>query len=102
MHGGPRRHNPLYDTPPAQRHLMMQQQQQQQQQQPFVRPSAIQMSEIRGFMGNASPLMNHHQMGLNMPRGQKQMLTEPVLSPILTDNEVSPLHRTGLGASGNL
>ena len=30
---------------------------------------------------------------------QRPLLTEPVLSPILTDTEISPLHRTGIGAA---
>ena len=79
-------HNPLYDTPPTQRAIM--------------RPQGLQMGEIRGVMGNASgsPLMNH----LRVQGPQRSMLTEPVLSPILTDTEISPLHRTGMGsAPGN-
>ena len=78
-------HNPLYDTPPTQRAVL--------------RPQGLQMAEIRGVMGNAgSPLMNH--LRVNGP--QRGLLTEPVLSPILTDTEISPLHRTGMGsAPGN-
>ena len=47
-------------------------------------------------MGNASPLLNqqHHHL-----RPQRPLLTEPVLSPILTDTEISPLHRTGMGSA---
>jgi len=30
---------------------------------------------------------------------QRPLLTEPVLSPILTDTEISPLHRTGIGSA---
>ena len=66
-----------------------------------MRPQGLQMGEIRGVMGNASgsPLMNH----LRVQGPQRSMLTEPVLSPILTDTEISPLHRTGMGsAPGNL
>ena len=76
-------HNPLYDTPPTQRAIM--------------RPQGLQMGEIRGVMGNASgsPLMNH----LRVQGPQRSMLTEPVLSPILTDTEISPLHRTGMGSA---
>ena len=64
-----------------------------------MRPQGLQMAEIRGVMGNAgSPLMNHLRVN-GPPRG---LLTEPVLSPILTDTEISPLHRTGMGnAPGN-
>lgn len=64
-----KRYNPLYDTPPAQRHPP-----------PIMRPQGLQMDEIRCVMGsNASPIA-------------RSRLTEPVLSPILTDTEISPLH----------
>ena len=57
-----------------------------------MRPQGLQMAEIRGVMGNSgSPLMNL--------RGGQRLLTEPVLSPILTDTEISPLHRTGMGSA---
>ena len=81
----PKKYNPLYDTPPTQRAAMV------------MRPQGLQnVGEIRGVMGvNASPLLNH-QPHL---RPQRPLLTEPVLSPILTDTEISPLHRTGLGSA---
>ena len=91
----PKKYNPLYDTPPTQRaamgisHVNA-----------MMRPPPSQglqnVGEIRGVMGvNASPLLNH-QPHL---RPQRPLLTEPVLSPILTDTEISPLHRTGLGSA---
>jgi hypothetical protein len=84
----PKKYNPLYDTPPSQRHP--------------IRPQGLQMGEIRAVMGNASPLLNQHPH-LMRPMPQRILLTEPVLSPILTDTEISPLHRTGIGnAPGNL
>ena len=85
----PKRYNPLYDTPPTQRH-------------PMMRPQGLQMAEIRGVMGNASPLhaVSGQQAGhLRVGQPPRQLLTEPVLSPILTDTEISPLHRTGLGSA---
>ena len=53
------------------------------------------MAEIRGVMGNASPILG----GQRPQMMQRPLLTEPVLSPILTDTEISPLHRTGIGAA---
>ena len=83
QHQAPKKYNPLYDTPPTQRAMLAQ------------RPQGLQMGEIRGVMGNASPLLNQ-QPHL---RPQRPLLTEPVLSPILTDTEISPLHRTGMGSA---
>lgn len=86
----PRRYNPLYDTPPTQRHAMM-------NQPPPPRPQGLNMGEIRGVMGTESPIMRQHLM----PHGRngRAFMTEPVLSPILTDTEISPLHRTGMGSA---
>ena len=55
----------------------------------------LQMAEIRAVMGNASPILG----GQRPQMMQRPLLTEPVLSPILTDTEISPLHRTGIGAA---
>ena len=63
----------------------------------MARPQGLQMGEIRGVMGNASPILNHHTTSHLRP--QRPLLTEPVLSPILTDTEISPLHRTGIGSA---
>ena len=85
QHHAPKKYNPLYDTPPTQRAMLAQ------------RPPqlGLQMGEIRGVMGNASPLLNQQ----SHLRPQRPLLTEPVLSPILTDTEISPLHRTGMGSA---
>ena len=81
------RYNPLYDTPPTQRHSLM-------------RPQGLHMAEIRGVLGNSSPIhLNPGMRNQQPPGGQRPLLTEPVLSPILTDTEISPLHRTGMGSA---
>ena len=60
------------------------------------------MAEIRGVMGNASPILSQHPHGRLMAQPSRPLLTEPVLSPILTDTEISPLHRTGIGSAPGL
>ena len=58
------------------------------------------MAEIRGVLGNSSPIhLNPGMRNQQPPGGQRPLLTEPVLSPILTDTEISPLHRTGMGSA---
>merc|ERR1719225_1545577 len=65
----------------------------------MMRPQGLQMAEIRGVMGNASPILSHQPHGRLMVQPSRPLLTEPVLSPILTDTEISPLHRTGIGSA---
>merc|ERR1719510_2950150 len=50
-------------------------------------------------MGNASPILQPHGTSGRLATQPRPLLTEPVLSPILTDTEISPLHRTGLGSA---
>ena len=123
FHPSGRRYNPLYDTPPSQRHSILQQQQQQQlqqqqqQQQPLRALDHLNyMGEIRGVMGTppfapkgpqqAKKIgQQQPQPRLRLPsaptssvrqqqNGRSGRLLEPVLSPILTDQELSPLHRS--------
>jgi len=114
FHGTGRRYNPLYDTPPSQRHNILQQQQPQQPLRALDHLSY--MGEIRGVMGTPPfiPKGPHHQQQqkvgsqhqprLRLPSAPTALsrqqqnarngrLLEPVLSPILTDQELSPLHR---------
>ena len=57
------------------------------------------MAEIRAVLGNASPILGGQHLRHNGMMPGRPLLTEPVLSPILTDTEVSPLHRTGIGSA---
>ena len=57
------------------------------------------MAEIRAVLGNASPILGGQHLRHNGMMPGRPLLTEPVLSPILTDTEISPLHRTGIGSA---
>ena len=122
QHAEPRRYNPLYDTPPTQRHAHLLQQQQQQQQYLLqqqlvdgaeyvfdeagnafaIRPQQQVFPEVRGLIAPSPasqprgriqhgppPLVAQHSLPVFQSRVQQQ---DQVLSPILTDQESSPLH----------
>ena len=84
----PKRYNPLYDTPPTARHN------------PPRAP--LRAGEIRGLMGTPPSSNSHRQKpppSQLLPYQQQQQLPrfrqqDQLLSPILTDHEMSPLHQT--------
>ena len=120
--GEPRRYNPIYNTPPTQRHAHLMQQQivlQQQQQQQLegaeyvfdeagnaiaIRATRGQQfyPELRGLVlpspasqprrlqHGPPPLVAQHS--LPVFQGGGRVLQDQILSPILTDQESSPLH----------
>ena len=96
QHGDSGRKNPLYDTPPAARRPQLQEQallaQYQHEQQQHHQ--LLMQREIRTVMGTPPTTARRHNLLVTRPT-MPHLMPRPSdpLSPILTDQEMSPLHQ---------